>query len=617
MRMWNAKNAFLAIVGLLGAGLFVVVIMRVPSPPPAPKQVSVARVARPGGYLGSAACRECHSEIYQTYQQHPMAQSMAPVEAAPEIEDYRNGTEFQRPKSRRYRVERTAEGVFHHESGLSIEGETIYDQKVPVHFAVGSGRRGRSYLSQQDGTLLVSAISWYSAEKRWDLSPGYKPGKHQRFERVATARCLECHAGRIAYQGTPTTDLVQQYEAAPFVEFGIGCERCHGPGQSHVARHRGERGDVTDPIVNPAKLKPFRRDAVCNQCHLQGAGHQLRVGRRYHDFRPGDHLGENWTLFVMGTGVGQEGGTTAISHVEQMQSSACYRESQGKLGCASCHDPHSVPEESQRREHFNGRCASCHEQAGCSLPLSERQAAPSQGSCIDCHMPRLSAADVPHTVQTDHRLLRAPHLPVVRPDENVPVEPAAAVEPRVFDADVAPIAEWEVQRAKGLMLAEVIQAGGGKPLVDQAEQLLNAARTVRADDVEMLDALAFIRLNQGETVAAVEHWQRALELDSQRQGPLDALATYFQSQGNEAEAAKYLLRLIKILPWRADLHFRYSQVLERQGKTKHALEAAEVAYRRDPSRAAVCRLLLRLHNTLGNRQEADTIRRKLRQLEGR
>jgi len=154
-------------------------------------------------------------------------------------------------------------------------------------------------------------------------------------------------------------------------------------------------------------------------------------------------------------------------------------------------------------------------------------------------------------------------------------------------------------------------------LVDQAEQLLNAARTVRADDVEMLDALAFIRLNQGETVAAVEHWQRALELDSQRQGPLDALATYFQSQGNEAEAAKYLLRLIKILPWRADLHFRYSQVLERQGKTKHALEAAQVAYRRDPSRAAVCRLLLRLHNTLGNRQEADTIRRKLRQLEGR
>ncbi|MEE3369079.1 MAG: multiheme c-type cytochrome [Planctomycetota bacterium] len=615
--MWNAKMALLAMLGLVSVGLFVAVMMRVPPAPSAPDQVAVARTSRPAGYLGSAACRECHSEIYQTYQQHPMAQSMAAVEAASEIEDYRVGTEFQRPKSRQYRVERTAEGVFHHELGLSIDGETIYDQKVPVHFAVGSGRRGRSYLTQQDGTLLVSAISWYTAEKCWDLSPGYQPGKHQRFERVATARCLECHAGRIAYQGTATTDLVQHYKSVPFVEFGIGCERCHGPGESHVARHRDDLSAVTDSIVNPAKLNPFRRDAVCNQCHLQGAGHQLRVGRRYQDFRPGDHLGDNWTLFVMGTGVGEEGGTVAISHVEQMQSSSCYRESQGKLGCASCHDPHSVPDESRRREHFNSRCARCHEQIGCALPLSERQAAPSQGSCIDCHMPRLSAADVPHTVQTDHRLLRAPHLPLAQPDESTTGDTAAAAEPRVFDGQEAPIAEWEVQRAKGLMLAEVIQAGGGKPLVDQAEQLLNAARAVRADDVEMLDALAFIRLNQGETVAAVEHWQRALELDSQRQGPLDALATYFQAQGNETEAAKYLRRLIKILPWRADLHFRYSQVLERQGQRKRALEAAQVAYRRDPSRPAVSRLLLRLHNSLGNRREADVIRRKLRQLEGR
>ena len=57
--------------------------------------------------------------------------------------------------------------------------------------------------------------------------------------------------------------------------------------------------------------------------------------------------------------------------------------------------------------------------------------------------------------------------------------------------------------------------------------------------------------------------------------------------------------------------------MERQGQIKRALEAAQVAYRRDPSRPAVCRLLLRLHNTLGNSPEAEAIRRKLRQLEGR
>ena len=617
MRMWNARSVLLVALGLVGAGLVVAISMRVPPALPEPTQASVPRLSRPAGYLGSTACRECHSEIYQSYQQHPMAQSMAPVETAPEIEDYHGGTQFQRPKSRKYWVEQTAEGVFHHELGLSINGETIFDQKVPIHFAVGSGRRGRSYLTYQDGTLLVSAISWYSAEKRWDLSPGYQAGKHQRFERVATARCLECHAGRIAYQGTPTTDLVQKYEASPFIELSIGCERCHGPGKTHVARHREGLVEVEDPIVNPAKLTPFRRDAVCNQCHLQGAGHQLRVGRRYHDFRPGDHLGENWTLFVMGTGVGEEGGTTAISHVEQMQSSACYQRTQGKLGCASCHDPHSVPNEAQRREHFNGRCARCHEEMSCAVPISKRRESTAQGSCIDCHMPRLSAADVPHTVQTDHRILRALRVPVKQSDETADDDTGSFVEPRIFDEREHPLAEWEVQRAKGLMLAEVIQAGGGKRLVDQAEQLLTAAQSARDADVEILDALAFIRLNQGEMSAAVESWQQALQLEVERQGPLDALAAYFQSQGDAAQAAKFLQRLIKILPWRADLHFRYSQVLERQGQTQLALESAQLAYRRDPSRAAVCRLLLRLHNSLGNMEEARIVRRKLRQLEGR
>ena len=581
-----------------------------------PERLSPApsRPVRAGGYLGSQACRECHNEIYKAYQAHPMAQSMAPVGSAVEVESYQGKTAFQRPDSRRYQVERTVDGVFHHELGLSIDGETIYDQKVPVHFAVGSGRRGRSYLTYQDGTLLVSAISWYSKEKRWDLSPGYQPARHQRFERVATTRCLVCHAGRLAYQGAPTTDLVPQYQAQPFIEFGIGCERCHGPGALHVERHQRGSTVAEDPIVNPTKLTPFRRDAVCNQCHLQGAGHQLRVGRHYHHFRPGDQLGESWTLFVMGTGVAGDGSTTAVSHVEQMLSSVCYRASQGELGCVSCHDPHTVPGKQQRRAHFNGRCVTCHQQENCELSVAQRQQPPARGSCIDCHMPQLAAGDVPHTVQTDHRILR---LPVV-PDDSVMLTKGEEVaEPRIFDERENPLPEWEVQRAKGLMLAELVQSGGDEGLIREAEQLLSSARAGRSDDVQILDALAFVRLNQGKMEAAVATWKRALQIESDRQGPLDALAAYFQSRGDDTQAAQYLRRLIKILPWRADLHFRHGQMLERQGRPQEALEAAQLSYQRDPSRPEVYRLLLRLHADLGNREEAQTMRRRLRQLEWR
>ena len=40
---------------------------------------------------------------------------------------------------------------------------------------------------------------------------------------------------------------------------------------------------------------------------------------------------------------GDRGQFEAVGHVEQMESSRCFRESQGRLGCISCHDPHRLP----------------------------------------------------------------------------------------------------------------------------------------------------------------------------------------------------------------------------------------------------------------------------------
>src|SRR5207253_975908 len=77
-------------------------------------------------------------------------------------------------------------------------------------------------------------------------------------------------------------------------------ERCHGPGELHVQRQRERRtepGDWDDTIVNPSRLEPALREAVCEQCHLQGQARVLRRGRGVFDYRPGLPLHLSWTVF--------------------------------------------------------------------------------------------------------------------------------------------------------------------------------------------------------------------------------------------------------------------------------------------------------------------------------
>ena len=79
-----------------------------------------------------------------------------------------------------------------------------------------------------------------------------------------------CHAGRM----NPIPQERNRFdEKKPFHELAIGCERCHGPGKKHIHFHEENHcrlGTNVDPIVNPEKLSPELRDAVCYQCHLQG-----------------------------------------------------------------------------------------------------------------------------------------------------------------------------------------------------------------------------------------------------------------------------------------------------------------------------------------------------------
>jgi len=394
-----------------------------------------------------------------------------------------------------------------------------------------------------------------------------------------------------------------QYAAKPFVEKSIGCERCHGPGDAHIKHRRGRTTISDDPIVNPKNLSPPRREAVCNQCHLQGEYQILRYGRKHRDFRPGENLGDNWSIFVKAA---DSGPTEAVSHMEQMQTSVCYQKSAGELGCISCHDPHSLPTEQEKASIYRMRCLECHEKQGCSLSEVDQHREPALGSCVACHMPRFSASDVPHTAQTDHRILR-------EPSAQGPNPPSSEETPslRLYDIQAAPLTKLEEDRAKGLILAKRAEVFGNPDLARQAEKLLLPFQKAAEDDLLTLDALATSCVLQGRTPEAISYWEQALGI-----APRD-LQTIYSLMRFSDQSVEYAERYLAINPSHPGVHLQVSRTLAQRGDVPLAIEVAERAQALDPSNLECYGWLLELQKQAGDEAAIERLMRTIHRLGGR
>src|SRR6266566_4095038 len=160
---------------------------------------------------GSAACAPCHAAIYKSYQRTPMALSSGRVGAGGFQESFAR-SEFSHALSGvRYRVYRDGNRrLFSYD--FTDAGTPIHGSR-PLEYFIGSGTVGRSYLFSVERFLYQAPVSYYSAESRWDLSPGY-----ERFDRLYLARpieaaCLQCHASRL--QPLPATQ--NGFAASPFL----------------------------------------------------------------------------------------------------------------------------------------------------------------------------------------------------------------------------------------------------------------------------------------------------------------------------------------------------------------------------------------------------------------
>ncbi len=540
------------------------------------------RNVRPGvAYVGDTACAPCHADIAKTYHEHPMGRSAAAVGGEHGLERFGAGAHnpFQ-AGAVTFRVERRDGRVFHQEQVVGEGGQAVAELEAEARFAVGSGRRGRSYLVERDGHLYESPISWFSQAGRWDLSPASTASTH--FNRAVGPDCLFCHVNR----AEPVEGTVNRYRQPVLPDPAIGCERCHGPGALHAAaRERGDAvGGREDTIVNPARLPPELRESVCQQCHFQGVMRVLPRGRQPFDFRPGLPLRLFWSVFVRPPELTD--GRKSVSQVEQMQASRCFRDSAGRLGCISCHDPHILPAAEGRVSYYRDRCLRCHEHRGCSLPAARRRKQQPDDSCVACHMPGIATSDIAHTAQTDHRILRRPEganaLPGRWPGPRVGYTPLVYC----FENQVDP-RDPGVPRDTGLALVAVARMMDPDEFRLQigrsALSLLRPAVRAHPADVPAREGEGYALWLCGQQEQALAAYEAVLAQAPERESAL-ADATRLAAQlGRRDVGVAYARRTVAVNPFEPDYHALLARLLSDGAQATEAADEARAALRLDPN----------------------------------
>jgi len=364
------------------------------------------------GYVNAAVCTGCHEDLAAGFHRTGMGRSFSRLrpENVPAF-----GKPFHHRASDSYFAMLARDGRYYQRRWqIGFNGkETNVDEKQ-IDFVIGSGNHSFTYLHLNSrGALQVLPLSWYSEKGGyWDMSPGYDQPDFPGSVRPVHYECMFCHN---AYPKIPEALEHAANAEMTFLDpppEGIDCQRCHGPGQRHVALASAgaAREQVRDAIVNPKHLAPERELEVCMQCHLETTSLDLphsirRFERAPFSYLAGQPLGDFRVEFDRPGGQfpGQQDRFEIAHGAYRLRQSQCFIKSAGKLRCTTCHDPHNIPHGPEATAHYNAVCEQCH-----AATLTRTAAGPhaAGADCVACHMPKRRTDDVVHVVMTDHWIQR-------------------------------------------------------------------------------------------------------------------------------------------------------------------------------------------------------------------
>jgi tetratricopeptide (TPR) repeat protein len=369
-------------------------------------------------YVGMSTCKQCHTGIHETFSHTGMGQSFD--HATKQKSKAKFGAEHKVYDAKLdfwYFPFWKNDSLFIKE--FRLEGkDTIHQRIQAINYIVGSGQHTNSHLFTLGGYIYQAPLTYYTQKGKWDLPPGFENGFNSRFNRIIGLECMSCHNGFPNF----VKGSENKYISIPN---GIDCERCHGPGEIHVAeKQKGVFVDTSKyidySIVNPGKLSVDLQFDLCQRCHLQGNA-VLKEGKSFYDFKPGMHLKDVLSVFIPRYKNGENSFIMA-SHADRLKQSKCFIEMAKKkadvqalrpyksaLTCVTCHNPH-VSVRATNPDVFVNTCKSCHT-GNSHLICTEKVAIRDleKDNCIICHMPKSGSEDIPHVSIHDHNIRKKPN----------------------------------------------------------------------------------------------------------------------------------------------------------------------------------------------------------------
>ena len=165
-------------------------------------------------FVGSETCKKCHERIFLEWKTSLHSRMMRDVKSNP----LANIGDFETPSDVR----------------------TFSKQEVA--FTLGSQWR-QQYLKKEGDDLIVLPASYHFPTDKWT---SYNPDQPQK--RKWWTECAGCHATGVN-PGKKT-----------FVEPGVACEACHGPGSNHV---EAIPGFEIPTIISASRLNSGLSAQIC------------------------------------------------------------------------------------------------------------------------------------------------------------------------------------------------------------------------------------------------------------------------------------------------------------------------------------------------------------------
>jgi predicted CXXCH cytochrome family protein len=313
-------------------------------------------------YVGSDACQDCHTQIYERWRETPMANILVDVSERPQV----------------------ILGDF------ATPNPLVTFDIEDIAFTYGSKWKQR-YFTRIGDDYFVFPAQWDVLNETWrryyvaagtDWWVEHYPA--DQMQRPTGPLCDGCHSTNYDIQTKQVT------------EWNVGCESCHGPGSNHVEQESRES------ILNPARTDYIQANDTCIQCHSQGRPLVNPIEDKYYDwpvgFRVGLDLKDYWQLEEHT--LGEETFThfpNGAAHKNRMQGNDFVQSTMYQHGvtCFSCHDAHGTDNYAQLRKPANQLCLDCHGPGSLNGPYAAtledhtHHAEDSAGSqCVACHMPK-------------------------------------------------------------------------------------------------------------------------------------------------------------------------------------------------------------------------------------